>query len=157
DPPWPSPLAPEAFHGLAGDVVRVLEPASEADPAALLLQFLVGFGNQLGRTAHFRVEGDKHHGNEFVVLVGKTSKARKGTSWSRVNGLLRDAEEEWATQRVQTGLSSGEGLIWGVRDPIMKRERIKEKGEVRYEEVEADPGVADKRLLAVEPEYASVL
>src|SRR5205814_221576 len=42
-------------------------------------------------------------------------------------------------------------------DPIIKRERIKEKGQVRYEEVEADPGVSDKRLLAYEPEFASVL
>jgi hypothetical protein len=48
-------------------------------------------------------------------------------------------------------------LIWAVRDPIFKQERIKEKGEVRYEEVEADPGVADKRLLVFEPEFANVL
>jgi hypothetical protein len=49
-------------------------------------------------------------------------------------------------------------LIWAVRDPIHKRERVKERGEaVRYEEVEADPGIADKRLLVVEPEFANVL
>jgi hypothetical protein len=158
NPPWPSPLAEEAYHGLAGDIVRVLEPASEADPVAMLIQLIVGFGNILGRTAHAVVEADKHFGNEFVVLVGKTAKARKGTSWGRINYLLRVAEEKWAKERVQTGLSSGEGLIWAVRDPIMKRERIKERGQpVRYEEVEADPGISDKRLLAVEPEYANVL
>jgi hypothetical protein len=157
DLPWPDRLGEEALHSLPGDIVRVLEPASEADPVALLLQTMIGFGNLIGRTAHFVVEADKHHANEFAVLVGKTSKARKGTSWGRVNSLLRGAEEEWATKRVQTGLSSGEGLIWGVRDPIMKRERIKEQGEVRYEEVEADPGECDKRLLIVEPEFANVL
>jgi hypothetical protein len=59
---------------------------------------------------------------------------------------------------VQTGLSSGEGLIWSVRDPIFKHERIKERGEAtRYEEIEADPGVADKRLMVYEPEFANVL
>src|SRR5262249_34069456 len=42
---WPSPLATEAFHGLAGEAIGVLGPASEADPAALLFQLLVGFGN----------------------------------------------------------------------------------------------------------------
>jgi hypothetical protein len=140
NPPWPDPLAPEAFHGLAGEVVRVIEPSSEADSAALLIQTLVGFGNLLGRTAHCVVEADKHHGNEFAVLVGRTSKARKGTSWGRVHGLLTDAEEEWASERVQTGLSSGEGLIWAVRDPIVKRERVKERGEpVRYHLLELSP------------------
>jgi hypothetical protein len=157
-PPWPAPLAEEAFHGLAGRIVRTIEPASEADPAALLAQVLVSFGNAVGRAAHFAVEGDRHHGNEFVVLVGKTSKARKGTSWGRVYRLFQDAEQQWADERVQTGLSSGEGLIWAVRDPIYKRERIKERGEAaRYEEVEADPGIADKRLLVYEPEFANVL
>jgi hypothetical protein len=30
---WPS-LAPQAFYGLAGEVVRIMEPHSEADPVA---------------------------------------------------------------------------------------------------------------------------
>jgi hypothetical protein len=158
EPPWPDPLAEEAYYGLAGEIVRVLEPASEADPAALLIQILVGFGNLLGRTAHYLVEADKHFANEFAVLVGKTSKARKGTSWGQIHRLLCAAEEQWATERIQTGLSSGEGLIWAVRDPVVKPERVKERGEpVRYEKVEADPGIEDKRLLIVEPEYANVL
>src|SRR5262249_46738903 len=90
--------------------------------------------------------------------VGRTSKARKGTSWGNIESLYREAEEQWAAERVQTGLSSGEGLIWAVRDPIQKRERVKERGEpVHYEEVEADPGIEDKRLLVYEPEFANVL
>jgi hypothetical protein len=158
EPSWPDPPAAEAFHGLAGRIVRTIEPASEADPAALLVQALVAFGNAAGRSAHFVVESDEHHGNEFVVLVGRTSKARKGTSWGRISRLFLEADEPWATERVQNGLSSGEGLIWGVRDPITKMERVKEKNKpVRYEEVEADPGVDDKRLLAYEPEFANVL
>jgi hypothetical protein len=156
--PWPDPPGEEAFHGLAGDIVRAIEPVSEADRTALLVQILVGFGNIIGRAAYFEVESDRHHGNEFAVLVGKTSKARKGTSWGRTRRLLREAEALWESERVQSGLSSGEGLIWAVRDPIPKRERVKERGQpVRYEEVEADPGISDKRLLVLEPEYASVL
>lgn len=156
--PWPDALAPEAFHGMAGDLVRAIEPSSEADPAALLFQTIVGFGNMIGRTAHFRVEATQHFANEFVTLVGRTSKGRKGTSWSQINRTLRSAEEEWATERIQSGLSSGEGAIWAVRDPVKKMERVKERGEApRYEEVEVDAGVRDKRLLIVEPEFASVL
>jgi hypothetical protein len=157
-PAWPDPLAPEAFHGLAGEIVRALEPASEADPAALLFQFLVGFGNLVGRKAYFAVEADQHFTNEFVVLVGETAKGRKGTSWGQVKSLLAFADESWTKDRIQTGLSSGEGLVWAVRDPILTRQAIKEKGIVTgHQEVETDPGIADKRLLVYEPEFANVL
>jgi hypothetical protein len=157
-PPWPDPPGEEAFHGLAGAIVGAIEPASEADRTALLVQTLVAFGSVIGRAAHFTVEADRHHCNEFAVLVGRTSKARKGTSWGRIFRLFREAEAQWAGERVQSGLSSGEGLIWSVRDPIKKRERVKQKGqEPVYVEVEADPGVEDKRLFVYEPEFSNVL
>ena len=54
--PWPEPPKEEAFHGLAGEIVRVIEPHPEADPVALLIQLLVAFGSAVGRRAHFRVE-----------------------------------------------------------------------------------------------------
>jgi hypothetical protein len=155
--PWPDPPGLEAFHGLAGQIVQTIEPSTEADPAALLVQTLVAFGSVVGRSAHFRVEADYHHTNEFAVLVGRTSKARKGTSWGRVSGLMRQADEQWINERVVSGVSSGEGVIWAVRDPIHTRERIGGKGDVRYEEVEKDPGIDDKRLLLYEPEFANVL
>jgi hypothetical protein len=156
--PWPDPLAPEAFHGLAGDVVRVVGPATEADLAALLIQTLVGFGNLVGRTAYFVAESDKHFANEFAVLVGKTSKGRKGTSWGRIISILSGADQDWAEYHVASGLSSGEGLTWEVRDRVMKRERVGGRdGPPQYMEVESDPGVADKRLLVYEPEFANVL
>ena len=33
--PWPA-MDQEAYHGLAGDVVRTIEPHTEADPVAIL-------------------------------------------------------------------------------------------------------------------------
>ena len=38
---WPEPMAEEAFYGVAGDVVRAIEPHSESDRAGLLVQTLV--------------------------------------------------------------------------------------------------------------------
>lgn len=155
---WPAPLAPEAFHGLAGEFVRLVEPHSEADPAALLLQFLVEFGSVIGRGAHFRVEADNHFANLFVVLVGATSKGRKGTSESQVRNVFRALDPGWAEARVMSGLASGEGLIWQVRDLIEAREPIRERGKVTgYQTVVVDEGVADKRLLVLEPEFARLL
>jgi hypothetical protein len=155
---WLDPLADAAFLGLAGEIVRTIEPQSEADPAALLAQLLVGFGAALGRTANFQVEGSRHHLNEYVILVGQTSKARKGTSWDRIRKVLEYADPQFVEDRILGGLSSGEGLIWAVRDPIFKRHFVKKGGRiVDHQDYEDDPGVKDKRLLAFEPEFASVL
>jgi hypothetical protein len=155
--PWPAPLRAEAFRGLAGQVIKLIAPHSEADPAALLVQFLVAFGNAIGRGPFFEVEGDRHATNLFAVMVGETAKARKGTSWSRIRRLFTLAEETWVTSRVASGLSSGEGLIWAVRDPIERQGRIGERNETRYQTVLFDPGVEDKRLLILEEEFASTL
>ena len=100
----------EAFHGLAGRFVEYLDPATEAAPVALLVQFLIGFGNLIGRTAYFKAESDTHYTNEFAVLVGRSSRGRKGTSQGRVRAVLRPLDEHWVDhQNVPGGLSSGRG------------------------------------------------
>jgi len=157
-PGWPEALDRQAFHGIAGEIVSAIEPHTEADPAALLIQLLVGFGNLVGRGPHTAVEADRHGVNLFVALVGKSAKGRKGTSWSQVRRVLEAVDEEWARRRILSGLSSGEGLIWSVRDQIEKQQPVKANGRVvEYQAVVEDPGISDKRLLALEPELASVL
>ena len=75
-PEWPA-VAEEAYHGLAGSIVRTIEPNTESDPAGLLLLVLSALGNAFGRGAHFEVENDVHYCKINAVLVGETSKARK--------------------------------------------------------------------------------
>jgi hypothetical protein len=147
---WPV-MANAAYHGLAGDVVKTIEPHSEADPVALLIQFLTLAGNVFGREPFRQVESDHHHTNLFSVLVGTSSKGRKGTSFSRVHAVAKPADETWAGDRIKGGLSSGEGLINEVRDERQEWD----KKEKRFEVV--DPGVTDKRLMVVEPEFAGLL
>ena len=115
----PQPLGEEAFHGIAGDIVRAIDPHTESDPAALLFQFLAAFGSAVGRSPHALAEDDRHGANIFICLVGETSKGRKGTSWGRIYGLFQAAGLGWAESNVQSGLSSGEGLIHAVRDAGM--------------------------------------
>jgi|ERR1039458_1429087 hypothetical protein len=155
---WPDPLSREALHGVAGDIVRTIAPHSESDPAALLLQLLVGIGSIVGRQPHFLAEADRHPCNLYVVIVGQTAKGRKGTSLGQIQRILATVDEEWARTRVMGGLASGEGLIWSVRDAMQERVPVREHGRVvRYEDVNSDPGVTDKRALVVEPEFARVL
>jgi hypothetical protein len=146
--PWPE-LAEEALYGLAGDIVRAVEPHNEADPVALLGNMLCAFGNVAGRGAFARVGADEHHTKLFIVLVGETAKGRKGVSWGPVRGLIRAVDPGWADNRVVSGLSSGEGLIYAVRDEV--------RGMRKDEEVVLDPGEPDKRLLVLEGELANVL
>lgn len=151
-------LQPAALHGLAGEFVATVEPHTEADPAALLVQFLVAFGSCAGRGAWFTVEADRHYLNLFALLVGVTSKGRKGTSWGHIRNIFSRTGDTWATDRIHGGLSSGEGLIWAVRDQIEKQEPIREKQRiVGYQTAIVDEGVSDKRLLVLEPEFASTL
>ena len=155
---WPDPLREEAFHGLVGEIVRKIEPHTESDPAALLVQAMVVFGNVIGRSAHFMAEADRHYLNIFSVVVGATSKGRKGTSFGHIKRLFRGIDPTWLPDRIPSGLSSGEGLIWAVRDKIEKREPIdKKKLFLGYQNIEIDAGVSDKRLLVVEAEFASPL
>src|SRR5262245_19415180 len=72
-PPPPASLRDEAYHGPAGDFVTTINPHSEADPAATLIQLLLAFGNACGRGPGFMVESDRHATNEFVAIVGKTA------------------------------------------------------------------------------------
>lgn len=148
--PWPT-MRPEAYHGLAGELVRAIEPHTESDPVAILIQTLVCFGSVIGRSAHYRVEASKHHTNLFTVMVGATSRGRKGTSWGRVRSFFVNEEGRWHDGRIKSGLSTGEGLIYEVRDEVKKWD------EKKQELVIADPGVDDKRLMIIEPEFAKVL
>jgi hypothetical protein len=113
---WPAPLSDSALDGLAGVFVNVVEPESEADPAAMLVQFLVGFGNLIGRGPHFAAGADCHYTNLQAVVVGDTAKARKGMSWGHALQILRLVDTEWGRDRVKSGLASGEGLIQALSD-----------------------------------------
>ena len=56
--PWPDPLAEEAYYGLPGEIVRTIEPHSEANPAAILVQALIASGSAIGRIPYLRAEAD---------------------------------------------------------------------------------------------------
>jgi hypothetical protein len=150
DPDWPI-LAEDALQGLVGNCVRAIDPHTEADRAAVLLNMIVASGNAIHQGAHVRVGPRPQHLKEYVVLVGESGKARKGTSWEHAEALYRAVDATWVDRRVVNGLSSGEGLIYAVRDEVQTYDR--KSGEMKV----VDPGEADKRLMVVEGEFARVL
>lgn len=155
--PPPSPesdampvLHPAARHGLAGDALQAIEPTTEADPVATLVTMLTMFGTAVGRGPHLLVGDSRHGANLFNVMVGDTSRSRKGTSKDGPLRLISIADPDF-TGRIQGGLSSGEGLIWAVRDEIQRFNTKTGEYEI------AEPGIPDKRLLAIEEEMSQIL
>ena len=136
---WPEPPDAAAYHGLAGEIVWAIAPHTEADPVAVLVQLLVAYGALIGGGAFFRVEATRHYPNEFAVLVGDSAVSRKGSALGHVKQLLGEVQEDFPS-RMKKGLSSGEGLVYLLRD---------RQGD--------DPGAPDRRLLITEPEFSRVL
>ena len=143
---WPIP-DPAMFHGLAGEVVATILPNTEADAVALLVNYLAYFGNVIGRVPFFRVGETDHYTNIYGVLVGETA-SRKGTAGDRVTAIFRLIDLDWV-QRKTGGMSSGEGLIHEIRDPIF----VMKGGKQQL----SDPGVTDKRQMIEETEFSQVL
>lgn len=106
--------AAQAYHGLVGDIVRTIDPHTEGDPVATLINFLTAYGNIIGDSAHFMAGSKKHPARIFSVVVGATGKGRKGTSLSPVRQLFQVVEPDWEKNHILSGMSSGEGLIFAV-------------------------------------------
>jgi hypothetical protein len=164
---FPDPMPAAAFTGPIGETVLALEAQVETCREALLAETLVFFGNVLGRTAHVRVARTHHYANEFVVLVGQSSRSRKGTVRDVAVDLVGFADPVWQERGVLSGATSGEGIIAAVRDPTRKRRRAnrKEKADADlaaqidsegYLVEVLDEGVEDKRAVFDEAELSSV-
>jgi hypothetical protein len=125
-----------ALYGVAGLAVCGLAPHSEAHPAAILLQLLAAFGNAVGPAPHCMVDATRHPLNLFVVLVGESSKARKGTSWNQIARLFAEVDQPWLSARVTADRLTAAGLIQTLRDQ--------------------QPS-SDRRLLVLCEEFATVL
>ena len=126
----------------------------------MLIGFLIGYGNAVGRGPHI-LRGDAEHGpNEYACVVGETGTGAKDTAWAAVSRVIRAADP---SVPIAGGLVSGEGLVHHVRDPRVER-RPKKRGDPPgtvdadgYVTETVDVGADDKRILVIESEFARVL
>lgn len=152
-PEWPTLNKTALPEGLVADFVNVACENSEADPAAVLATFLVRFGIECGNSPHMMIGETRHTTRLNAVVVGDSSKARKGTSAGPVKSLFATIGD---CCRVSPGpLSSGEGIIFAVRDEQTEWRIDKRSGEGEW--VVSDPGVEDKRLFVLDEEFANAL
>lgn len=126
------------LFGVTASFIEKTLPNTEASAAALIFQFLTAFGNCVGRSAFVQTEADYQHANIFMVLVGQSSKGRKGTAWGHIRRMFDQTDPEWLKNCVTSGLSSGEGLC----STLMQKD---------------DEPPPDHRVMVVESEFAAVL
>ena len=155
---WPV-LNRAALRGLVGAIVETVAPHTEADPVALLASIIAEFGTMLNRGPHLVLDGSYHPLLFWPVLVGTSSKSRKGTAGQRAKAICVQADTEWTRGEYKGTLSSGEGLCFAVRDPQYEQKPVKEKGQPTGDTFTCcvDSGVADKRLFLQQAEFGAVL
>jgi hypothetical protein len=142
----PPILAKEGYHGMLLEVVKVACRTSEASPVAVAANFLATFSAMVGRIAFQHIGDGTCHARPFFLLVGRTGKARKGTSEFTVRKIFAAVEQALsndypAMKRHEGGLSTGEGLGWAIRDKTDDDEG----------------GTDDKRTLVIEAEFAGAM
>ena len=154
DPLSPPTMAHDGFPPLLKAIVDTACATSEAHPVAVAANVLVMFCAMVGRGLVQFIGDAALHARLFILIVGKSGKARKGTAEHTPLRIFR-ATDEILRERLKTadrmrihggGLSTGEGLVYAIRDA-----REGDDGK------DGDPGVNDKRLLVIEPEFDNVL
>ncbi|MEV4183096.1 hypothetical protein AB0J28_16860 [Streptosporangium canum] len=129
----------DVFCGYIGEVVRDLDPTTEADPVSVLATLLTASGVMMGRNPHVQIGDDRHPALIWSMIIGKTNSGRKGASKGTAMRIITAADPEFAGAPFQiSGLSSGEGLIEDVKDD------------------DEDPH-KDKRRLVMEMEFSSTM
>ncbi len=100
----------DLFHGHIGQFALEASRYSEADPVAIFAQALTMFGVAANRTAYLSAGNNKHTAALFVLVIGATAKARKGTSGAVARALMTKVEPA-LFERSLSGFGSGEAII----------------------------------------------
>lgn len=115
DDGWPR-LHPDAMYGVIGDAVRILDPLTEADPAAILLTLICAVGVSVGSGPRIAAGMELQPTRFQVWVVGNSAVGRKGSSWGAAKSVMVVADEDLITKRVMSGFGSGEALVDAVAD-----------------------------------------
>jgi len=129
------------FVGVPGDITLAAEPTTEADPVGVYVSLLASAGVLLGPGPYVPIGNTRHPLLIWPLLFGRTGSGRKGEADQTARVFLAQATPDYTMLKVK-GLTSGEGLIERIRDP---------------KDEEDSGGTLDKRLIVMEPEFASVM
>jgi hypothetical protein len=148
----------EEYYGILGRITLKIAPLTEASPEAIYTQFLSVIGCFFGRAVKMEISGDSQYPNLFLLIVGDTALARKGTSSNIVREVLKKIIPNFVQNNFASGLSSGEGLGYKIRDAVYEvKQKKKKDGNVELISECIDQGRDDKRLCVIESEFGGAL
>jgi Protein of unknown function (DUF3987) len=146
---WLPPIEPAVFDCYLGQLATTFDPYTEADQVGVMASLLAAVGAHLGPAPHLQIGYERHPLLVWPLLIGDTNVGKKGTAHNAAKALLLSADTEFVANNIRSGLSTGEGLATVFADDS--------------EEQSGKPGrrrllpEGDIRLLAFEPEWASVM
>src|SRR6266568_512346 len=138
--PVPVPVPdPAMFTGLLGEIADEASLGTEADKVGIYACLLSMAGMQAGPKPHITIGDRRHPLLIWPLLAGRTGSGRKGDAMASALNIMTYAFPIDFDDRIVTGLSTGEGLIWHIRDE------------------DDSGGTDDKRLLIYEEELGHVI
>ncbi len=144
---WPQSIDFKKL-GNAGRIAVLASEGTEIDPHAVLFSLLTVTGGVIGPNIYLNIGETRHHPRLFSVLVGASSRGRKGSSTGPILSIFDNLVMDFSAIKSHGPLSSGEGLLWRIRDA---------SDEVGKDGNPTDPGVDDKRLIVIDGEFAAAL
>lgn len=146
-------LSDKAHHGIAGEILELVGPYTEADPAGILSTTIATFSCMIGTGR--KVTGPITQPiNCWFILMGETGIGRKGTADNVVASFMHDVDDYFWENCRTPSLSTGEGLTYSVRDAKLLDSGVGDN----YEMEEGLPNVESiKQMLVTSTEFAGVM
>lgn len=146
-------LSDKARHGIMGEILDLVSPHTEADPAGILATTVATFSCMIGTGR--KVTGPITQPiNCWFILMGETGIGRKGTADNVVASFMSEVDEYFWENCRTPSLSTGEGLTYSVRDIKLLDMGVGEN----YEMEEGLPNVESiKQMLVTSTEFAGVM
>lgn len=90
-------LSPDSFRGMLKDLVQAIDPHTEADPAAVLGTGLAFFAHAFGPRPHAQQGSIKHPLNINTMIIGSSSRGKKGESMRIISDIFEMASPEYSS------------------------------------------------------------
>ena len=86
EPAWPT-MGDDAYHGLAGEVVRAIAPHTESDPVAILIQLPSATSSAIVHTTRLRAAATARACSMYLLgKARKPERAHHGIAFQKLSG-----------------------------------------------------------------------